>query len=331
MSNSNQTIPIALSKTMRCPSKLHGNNIYGYPHTHGSPQQLLVAERGEATDTMLNDARATVFEFLHPDHRTKMYFDVDCEAEGKKDCEANKTTILHEAVDLILATFPKLSATDLRVCSYTGQDLSKNNKNSKYGKYLVSYHIVVHGYTIDRTANKAIAKHLKETCTYFDTTVYSGNQMFRCGWSHKFAVREAGCRSPKHVLYDAQTSGWYELEAAHNMSKEQRLQLKYENLITYVTPDTPIMPVPPCVDAPEPVPAPAPAPEPKVQEEPTGKLNEKLLSILKRLPDADLNEYHNWLFTTTLCEALGETAFGVHKQEDNEEDRDDSDRTPRPR
>ena len=300
---------IALSKMMLCPSKMSSFPCgYGYPPTKDgkpNPNQLIVADRGDTIDKVLNDTRTTVFEFLHPDHPTKMYFDVDYTAEGEEDCQHEKANILNDAVQLILDAFPQLSTNDLCVCSYTGQDRSKNKRNTKFGKYIVSYHIVVDGCTIDRKDNKAVAEYLHEQCDYFDTTVYSGNQMFRFGGSHKYPKRETGCRSPKFVLYDAE-KGWYELEPAHKMSKEERTELKYKNLITYTSPDASIIDIPECVSVAKPATPPEvkPTPPPPPATNNQTEVDEEILDILNRLPDTDLNEFKNWLFMTTLCKAL---------------------------
>lgn len=300
---------IHLTKTMMCPSAMASSPV-GFAYAPATNLQLHVADRGEETDAILNST-GTVFEFLHPDSTTKLYFDVDYEAESESDCIAEKKNILNDVVSALLELFPMLTEKDLCVCSYSGQDLSVHNHNNKHGKWIVSYHIVAHGYTMDRKDNHAVATYLhNEVCEHFDTSVYSSNQMFRFGGSHKFAKRKKGCRAPKFVLYDAE-KGWYELEPAHKVSKDERMEVKYKNLITYTSSEMPVLEVPECVSAHAPAPKPksatpdsappqAPPPPTNNQAEPDAEM----LALLNRLPSTDRDEYKSWYYISTLCKAL---------------------------
>lgn len=301
---------ISLSKTMMCPSKMNSEKCgFGYPSKNGKPNfnKLVVANRGDEIDAVLNDAHATVFEFLHPEATTKMYFDIDMKCEGEQDCLSSKVAVLEDAVENIMEMFPKLKRDQLAVSSYSGQDLSVNKNNNKYGKWVISYHIVVDGCTLPRKQNHAVAKLLHERNETFDTSVYSGNQMFRFAGSHKFATREKGCRSPKFVLY-CQEKGWYELEAGHHMTKDERMNLKYKNLITYTSSE--MM----CLDGQIPKscipisciplkPPPSASPPPAKKQK---NINNALLELLKKLPDTDRDEFKDWFWISTLCKALDE-------------------------
>ena len=264
----------------------------------------------EETDTFLSNIRTPLFEHLRGTEMKKMYFDIDFQCEGQEEYEADGMAIITEAVDLLLDTLPTIKRDQLYITSYSGQDKSVHKQNNKkYGKWLLSYHIVVDGYTITNTDNKAIATHLHSINDFFDTSVYSNNQLFRVGFAHKFAKREAGCRSPQFVVWDIAQQAWKLLT---NASKDvDRTELRYKNLINHTTPDMAVFELPEGIsiasvptapkptDTPTPTPPPTTAPAPNQQE-----VDSTLFDILQRLPNTDNDEYKSWLFITTLCKAL---------------------------
>jgi len=113
--------------------------------------------RGAAVDDYITGT-APLFEWLHEKANayTKPYFDVDYTCQDADEYEVKQTEVLSNALDALFATFPDITHDNLRISSYNGVEKSPK-ATKKYGKYLVSYHIVIKDYRTTIAQNKTMA------------------------------------------------------------------------------------------------------------------------------------------------------------------------------
>ena len=108
----------------------------------------------------------------------------------------------------------------------------------KYGKYLVSYHIVIKDYRTTIAQNKTMAKVLNGKYEHYDVKPYSANQLFRVAGHHKYSTRDAGCRDPRHLYFN--DGKWHTIQPAQKtVNGQDILDFKYDHLINLTKPDDP--------------------------------------------------------------------------------------------
>lgn len=301
---------ISLTKKMLAPSKATGT-LYGYTTTN-----LHIADRGASIDSFLTNADP-LFEHIKDNELHQPYFDIDhlYDYEGEDDFKHGAVLVLEEAVDALLQVYPDIDRKDLYASSYSGEEKSRergNKPTKKYGKHIVSFHIVVGGYQCTNEVNKAIATHLKTVCGTYDTQVYSNNQLFRVAGHHKHTNRDAGCRSPKLLFHDG--GKWCEATSAmqtiHGLPK---LEVKYRHLVKYLPEEAKPMVLPSGLVVVAPAePSKANAQEPPTADPPaptttdTTEMNEELFGLLCLLPQEDRDDCKKWWYVTTLVKSIAE-------------------------
>jgi len=194
--------------------------------------------RGAAVDDYITGT-APLFEWLHEKANayTKPYFDVDYTCQDADEYEVKQTEVLSNALDALFATFPDITHDNLRISSYNGVEKSPK-ATKKYGKYLVSYHIVIKDYRTTIAQNKTMAKVLNGKYEHYDVKPYSANQLFRVAGHHKYSTRDAGCRDPRHLYFN--DGKWHTIQPAQKtVNGQDILDFKYDHLINLTKPDDP--------------------------------------------------------------------------------------------
>ena len=198
---------------------------------NGMPRGILVDNIIKGTDPL--------YEWLceKANACTKPYFDVDYTCQDADEYEVKQTEVLNNALDVLYATFPDITPEHLRISSYNGVEKSPK-ATKKYGKYLVSYHIVVKDYRTTIAQNKTMAQVLNGKYEHYDVKPYSANQLFRVAGHHKHSTRDAGCRDPRHLYFH--DGKWQTIQSAQKtVNGQDILDFKYDHLINLTQPDDP--------------------------------------------------------------------------------------------
>jgi len=305
-------------------------------------------ERGDITDTLVTGTEPQ-YEWTEP-HRDFLtpYADIDVTCDTEAEYEARLKTVLPDAIATLVKHVPDISKGELRISSYNGVERSKAMKKgevvpvAKYGKWLISYHIVLYTYHATRAECKEWAKALKADNPVFDTAVYNKNQLFRIGGHHKYPKkhRDEGCRTPL-LLYrrwmpvtpfnKVGRCEWVPVEkAAKVVQDEEVMDFRYQHLVTYI-PDRdytrqlplpkpgpmPALVVPPTptpsspgtavATTPSPPPSPPPSPDATTTATTTATIDDGLMALLEKLPDECLHERGKWWYITKLVKCIATT------------------------
>ena len=265
--------------------------------------------KGSVVDKLLSGT-APLYEWIQMNEYIKPYFDIDYLCADDDSFEELCKSTLNESIDALKYVFPQLTDDDLRISSYNGVEKSMHYGKpvKKYGKNLISYHIVIKNYRTTKTQNKKMAEVLKQVYEHFDTSVYKGNQLFRVGGHHKHIKRDTGCRKPEVLYY--QNDAFHPVkQATKNVGDQTKLENHYDHLINLIDEDAPLLTSEMVTDVPS-VPSVPDTTSTTVSDTTsttTGEIDSELYDLLKQLPLADVNEVGRWWYITKCIKSIGDT------------------------
>ena len=175
------------TKSLRAPTRVEDGVFTNYSKYAKTNTSLV--------DELISNTQP-LFEWIEPHSQIKPYYDIDFSTESEEEYKTKSQSVLKTAISVLMRNIKGLKEEEIYVDSYNGRELSPQSK--KYGKYMVSYHIVLDGYHSTKADLLHMATFFKNhQFPCFDDSVYKTNQLFRMAGHHKYAKREKGSRKPK--------------------------------------------------------------------------------------------------------------------------------------